>query len=404
MRRRVVISGIGLVGPLGLTSGSFFRALVGGVNGIRRHPDQSIQRHVGYVDLDLSENFSQTQRRTLDRVTLLAMYAASEAIEMARLGNGDVSRDCGVFVGTGIGGVISLAEGIGSFHGVGSRNAILTVPAAMPHACAANVAMMMGATAEAQTYSSACSAGAVAIGEAYRRIRDGYQDIALCGGSEALITPPILEAWAQLRVLCVEPENDPTTGCRPFSASRSGFALAEGAGMLVLEDREHAIGRGVAPIAEVVGYGVSNDATHLTRPDPAGQTLAVERAIKDAGIDACAIGYVNAHGSGTRIGDLIETRVLKSVFGKHQDRVAVSGTKSAHGHLIGAAGAVEFAICALALRNQVLPPTLHFDGDDPYCDLDYVSNRYRMVDGLQYAMSNSFGMGGNNVVLIATRC
>lgn len=403
MKRRVVISSMGLAAPLGLAPQSFFDTLVSGGNGIRRHPDPRIERLVGYVDLDLEQHFSPMELRTLDRVTLLALYAARQAAVASQL-NDAMGRDCGVFIGTGIGGATSFGEGVAEYYDVMKRTTLLTIPAAMPHAPTAHVAMALGARAEAQTYSTACSAGAVAIGEAFRRIRDGYLDIALCGGTEALLTPPLLAAWGHLRVLCAQPADAPHTGCRPFSGSRTGFALGEGAAMLVLESYEHARARGAQPIAEIAGYGVSNDGTHLTRPNPVGQALAIERALADAAIAPSQVGYVNAHGTGTRNGDAIELQALNTVFGAALPQIAVSSTKAAHGHLIGAAGALELAICAMAVQTGRVPPTLHYDGADPACQIDCVPQVGRQIDGLDYAMSNSFGMGGNNAVLIVKRC
>ncbi|AXK61776.1 beta-ketoacyl-[acyl-carrier-protein] synthase family protein [Burkholderia sp. IDO3] len=405
MTRDVVITGVGLTAPLGNAPESFFDALVSGENGIRRHPDPAIERHVGYVDLDMAAHFSVAESRNLDRVSLLALYAARQASANSGLADEDAWRNCGVYIGTGIGGVTSLSEGIAEHHGVGRRSILLTIPAAMPHAPAAHLAMSIRTSAEALTYTTACSAGAVAIGEAFRRIRDGYSDMAICGGTEAMLTPPLLRAWSQLRVLCAEPAGAPATGCRPFSGSRSGFALAEGACMLVLESRDRATARGATPLAELVGYGTSNDHSHLTLPTPGGQALAIKRALDDAGIDASQVGYVNAHGTGTRNGDISESEALRSVFGRSLENMLVSSTKSSHGHLIGAAGALELAICAMAVKEQKVPPTLHYDAADPACGgIDYVPHVGRQVDGLEYAISNSFGMGGNNTVLVVKRC
>ncbi|WP_060239856.1 beta-ketoacyl-[acyl-carrier-protein] synthase family protein [Burkholderia pseudomultivorans] len=401
MKQDVVITGIGLAAPLGNDPQSFFNALISGKNGIRRHPDPAIERHVGYVDLDIDAHFSAAESRNLDRVSLLALYAGRQAVANSGLSNESSLRNCGIFVGTGIGGVISLAEGIADHHGIARRNILLTIPAAMPHAPAAHLAMAVRTSAEALTYSTACSAGAVAIGEAFRRIRDGYTELAICGGTEAMLTPPLLRAWKQLRVQCTEPADAPDTGCRPFSKSRTGFALSEGACMLILESRAHAAARGVMPIAELVGYGTSNDYSHLTLPTSEAQALAIQRALEDAGIGAKQVGYVNAHGTGTHSGDISEIEALRSVFGNSLENTLVSSTKSSHGHLIGAAGALELAICAMAVNQRKVPPTLHYDGQDPVFDnIDYVPDVGREVKELQFAISNSFGMGGNNTVLV----
>jgi 3-oxoacyl-[acyl-carrier-protein] synthase II len=405
MKQDVVITGIGLAAPLGNDPASFFDALLSGENGIGRHPDSAIDRHVGHVDLNVASHFSAGELRTLDRVTLLALYAARQAVTNSGISDDSAWSECGVFVGTGIGGVTSLADGIADYHGINRRNILLTIPAAMPHAPAAHLAMTLQTSAEALTYTTACSAGAVAIGEAFRRIRDGYTELAICGGAEAMLTPPLLRAWNQLRVLCTEPIGAPETGCRPFSKSRSGFALSEGACMLVLESREHATKRGATPIAELAGYGTSNDHEHLTRPTFEGQALAIKRALNDAGIEAQKIGYVNAHGTGTFSGDISEIQALRTIFGNSLSDTLISSSKSSHGHLIGAAGALELAVCAMAVNQQKVPPTLHCDAADPdFYGIDFIKNIGRNVKDLQYAISNSFGMGGNNTVLVVKRC
>ncbi|GAB5098540.1 beta-ketoacyl-[acyl-carrier-protein] synthase family protein [Caballeronia sp. HLA56] len=405
MKHDVLITGIGLTGPLGNDPNVFFDALIAGKNGIQRHPNPLIDRYVGHAELNIEAHFAPADSRCLDRVSLLALYAARQAMISSGWGGDEVGRDCGVFIGTGIGGVTSLVGGINDFYGRNRREILLTIPAAMPHAPAAHIAIEVGTSAEVLTYTTACSAGAVAIGEAFRRIRDGHLNIALCGGTEAMLSPPLLRAWSQLRVLCDEPAIAPGTGCRPFSESRTGFALAEGACVLVLESAAHAARRGSYPIAEIVGYGSSNDHSRLTMPTSHGQALAIERAITDAGIRASQVGYVNAHGTATRNGDVIEVEALRHVFGSSLPRIPISSTKSSHGHLIGAAGALELAICALAIREQKIPPTLHHDGKDPFfAGLDYVPEVGRSVSDLRIAMSNSFGMGGNNTVLIIKRC
>src|SRR5690606_8066471 len=291
-----------------------------------RHPDTRIERSVGYVEQDVAARLHPSQARMLDRVTLIANYAANQAVEAAALDAGQ-QAECGVFIGTGIGGVSTLCEAVEAYHGVVPKRAVLVVPAVMPQAVAAQIAQGLQSTAEAQTYATACSAGAVAIGEAYRRIRDGYLDVAIAGGSESMFSPMLMAAWGQLHVLCAEPGEGQQGYCRPFSHRRTGFALAEGAAMLVLESETHAHARGAAVIAELCGDGASKDGAHPVRPDPRGQSLAMLRCLVDAGLEAAEVQYINAHATGTLAGDRIETAAIKQVFGGHARRLAISSIK-----------------------------------------------------------------------------
>ncbi|SEJ28322.1 beta-ketoacyl synthase [Achromobacter sp. NFACC18-2] len=397
-RRSVVVTAIGMVTPVGDNAEQTFDALIEGRCGVARSPDGGIDRRVGHVRTDVAAGLHPAQVRMMDRVTLMAQHAAAEAMARAALEDRHKAQ-CGVFIGTGIGGVSTLCEAVEAYHGVVPRRTVLVVPATMPNAPAAHIAQQLTSTAEAQTYTTACSAGAVAIGEAFRRIRDGYLDVAIAGGAEAMLTPVIMAAWKQLHVLCADPESGDEGSCRPFSRRRTGFALAEGAAMLVLESADHAAARGATPIAELCGYGVSNDGTHPLRPDPDGQSLAMSRCLADAGLSPGEVGYVNAHATGTLVGDRIETAAIRRVFGAQADALPVSSIKGAIGHTIGAAGAIEAAVTAMAVARGVVPPTLFFEPGDAQCDLDYVPGRARQLPGLRVAISNSFGMGGNNAVL-----
>ncbi|MCP1638155.1 beta-ketoacyl-[acyl-carrier-protein] synthase family protein [Kerstersia gyiorum] len=398
MKRRVVITAIGMASPVGDSAQACFDALNDARCGVALHPDGQLAREVGFVRGDVAAGLPGNQAIMLDRVSLLAMYAARQALEQGGL-EADEQVGCGVFVGTGIGGVSALCDAVGGFHGVVKKRVQLVIPAAMPNAPAAHIAQRMASTQEAQTYATACTAGAVAIGEAFRRIRDGYLDVALAGGSEAMLRPELLQAWSQLQVLCVDAGKSEQGGCRPFSKGRTGFALGEGAAMLLIESYEHALARGARPIVEICGYGVSNDGTHALRPNHEGQALAIQRAMDEARLSPADIRYINAHATGTLTGDKVETRAICKVFGAQADELAVSSIKGAIGHLIGAGGAVETAITAMSLQQQVLPPTLKYESGDDECDLDYVPGAARQVHGLGAALSNSFGMGGNNAVL-----
>jgi 3-oxoacyl-[acyl-carrier-protein] synthase II len=341
----------------------------------------------------------------LDRVSQLAIVAAEQAMQQAQAAEPALDRlQMGVFWGTGGGGCESTEHAYAKFFDAGGKQKkLLTVPAAMIHAAAAQVAMRFGIGGECQTYSTACSSAAVAIGEAFRRVQYGHWPMALAGGAEAPLLPGVMNSWMAMRVLCTDPQDAPGTGCRPFSADRCGFAMAEGAAAFVLEDLEHAQARGATILAEMLGYGVSNDAAHITKPDAQGQARAMQSALKLAKLAPHDIGYINAHGTATHAGDMAEVQSIEQVFGAGANGIPVSATKSAHGHAMGASGALEWAVTIEALRRQVLPPTTHFTHTDAAVSMDFIPHTARLAPALQCAMSNSFAFGGNNAVLIARR-
>lgn len=403
--RRVVITGRGALSALGPTVESSFENLIQGHSGIRQHPLYELPVAVGYVDFDAKVHFSKMQLLSLDRVSQLAIVAAEQAMQQADATGPSVDRmDMGVFWGTGGGGCESTEHAYAKFFGAGGeQKKLLTVPAAMQHAPAAQVAMRFGIRGECQTYSTACSSAAVAIGEAFRRVQSGHWPIALAGGVDCPLMPGMIDSWMAMRVLCPDPQDVPEAGCRPFSSDRCGFSLAEGAAAFVLEDLEHARARGAAIFAEMLGYGMSNDATHITKPDARGQARAMRAALKSAQLDPWEIGYINAHGTATQAGDAAEIASVESVFGSGAGGIPVSATKSAHGHALGAGGGLEWAISIEALRRQIVPPTIGFSQPDPGVTIDFVPNKGRPVSGLHCVMSNSFAFGGNNAVLIARR-
>lgn len=398
MKRRVVITAMGLVSPIAHSPEAFFTALCKGKHGVRPHTKMELSHSVGWVDADVDKDLPGNQSIMLDRVTKLALFATRQALAQQPLSD-YMLQQTGVYLGTGIGGIKAICDAFAGYHKIGPKIVQLLIPAAMPNAPTAHIAQLMACTQEAQTYATACTAGAVAIGEAFRRIRDGYVDSALAGGTEAMIQPELLRAWEQLHVLCLDKDSNPEGGCRPFSLQRSGFALGEGAAMLVLESLEHALARGATPLAEIIGYGVSNDGSHPLRPNPDGQALAISRALKDANLAPEHVEYINAHATGTMTGDRIETQAIKTVFGDHAKTLAISSIKGHMGHLIGACGALEAISTVFSLQKKILPPTLHFAPGDDLCDLDYVPNKARKLKKLDIALSNSFGMGGNNAVL-----
>jgi 3-oxoacyl-(acyl-carrier-protein) synthase len=403
--RRVVITGMGALSSLGVTVESCFDNLIGGQTGIRQHRTIALPLPVGYVDFDAGAHFSKMQMLGLDRVSQLAIVAAEQAMRQSQATGDTLNRlQMGIFWGTGAGGCESTEHAYAKFFEAGgSEKKLLTVPTAMIHAPAAQVAMRFGIGGECQTYSTACSSAAVAIGEAFRRVQSGHWPITLAGGAEAPLVPGVMDSWMTMRVLCPDPNDAPGTGCRPFSSDRCGFAMAEGAAAFVLEDLEHAQARGAKILAEMLGYGVSNDAAHITKPDPTGQARAMQSALKSAQLAAKDIDHINAHGTATQAGDAAEAQSIEIVFGPSAGGIPVSATKSALGHALGAGGALEWAITIEALRRQVLPPTTHFTEPDAGVSIDFVPRVVRQAPTLQCAMSNSFAFGGNNAVLIARR-
>jgi 3-oxoacyl-[acyl-carrier-protein] synthase II len=395
------VTGLGVVSAVGSTVPEFFDGLVAGRSGIRPlawREDVVAAR----VDFDAEAHFSRIALGTLDRFAQFGLVAADQAVKEAGL----VARDfagprAGVYFGSSIGGVGTIESTYGAFLSPQGRVSPMSVVLAMANAATAHLSLRYAIHGPTLTYSIACASAAVAIGEAFRAIRDGYVDVAITGGAEALLYPGAIASWKAMRVLAAPDASHPEQSCRPFAADRGGLVLGEGAGALVLESFDHAKARGHDLLAEVAGYGVSSDATHLAKPDSAGQAAAMRAALADAGLEPSAVGYINAHGTATPVGDVVETESIREVFGAAADRVAVSSTKALHGHLLGASGAVEFIAALMALRTGTLPPTCHLAKPDPKCDLDFVPNVARRGVALQAVMCNSFAFGGTNAVLIA---
>ncbi len=404
--KRVVVTGLGVISPLGNDPDSFFVALSAGRCGIRKlETSWPRPTYAGVVDCDLDAHFPKLKRIGLDRVAMLALLAARQAHANSGLAiAGSTAHDTGLYWGTGMGGAASLE---GAYQDLlikkAERLKPSTIVAVMTNASTGQIGIELGIRGPSCTYSSACSSSAVAIGEAFRAIRFGLVKVALAGGAEALLTEGVIKSWESLGTLARHDMAQPETGCRPFAADRSGFLLAEGAAALMLEEEGHARARGATILAEIAGYGNSTDASHITQPDPAGQARAMRAALAEAGIEAGAVNHINAHGTGTKVGDVMETRAIRDVFGEYATRIPVSATKALHGHLMGATGALEFIAALLALRQGVAPPTAHLWNPDAECDLDYVPLAARTLTGAEVVMSNSFGFGGNNAVLVARR-
>ena len=397
---------MGVMSPVGNDCNAFFDNLLAGRSGIRKlsakFTDRLVANVGGEVDYDPAARFPRPKLALLDRFSQLALEAAGQAIHDAGIEFEESLKDrTGVFVGTGLGGASTIEAGYEDIFLEGKdRVAPHSVPRIMNNAAAGHISIDHGLRGPSFTYSTACSSSAIAIGEACRAIRHGYVDSAIAGGAESLLTLGTIRAWEALRTLAVTDAEDPAASCRPFSKDRTGLVLAEGAGMLVLEVLDHASRRGARIHAEVIGYGAASDASHLTRPGEEGQVRAIRLALADAGASPDEIDYVNAHGTATLAGDVIETAAIKKVFGARAAHVPVSSTKSMHGHLMGAAGAVEFIASIMAIGRGAVPPTANLRVPDPECDLDYVPNLGRRGVAVRTVMSNSFAFGGSNAVLI----
>jgi 3-oxoacyl-(acyl-carrier-protein) synthase len=405
--RRVAVTGIGVISPLGSSAAELFANAAAGRSAIRRIEETWCKRLVSplaaCVNFSGDEHFAAPKLRMLDRVSQFAIVAARQAIGDARLDipNADRQR-VGIFLGTGMGGSQTTDDGYQTLYAKQSdRIKPFTVLMGMANAPAAWIGIEYGVTGPNLTYSTACSSSAVSIGEAWMRIRTGDLDVAIAGGAEAPLSFGGLKAWEALHTLATEDPSDASTSCKPFSKSRSGMVLGEGAAIVVLEDWERAIQRGAIIHGELIGYGIVTDASHITRPTVAGQAAAMRAALQAAACAPASIDNINAHGTGTQANDSVETAAIKQVFGEDAYRIPISGTKAIHGHLLGASGALEFALSLLAMQHDVLLPTMHLDIAAADCDLDYVPNCARHNVNVNTVMSNSFAFGGTNAVLVA---
>jgi len=410
MTRRVVITGLGVISPVGNTPEEFFGNLMAGHSGIKRLQTDFIEKlsiRIGapVEDFNPAEHFSKIQLTGIERFSQFALVAAQQAVQDAGLELGEAeSGRAGVCMGSCQGGISTLESAYGElFRQENPRIKPLTVLLSMNNAAASHISIKFRLQGPNITYATACSSSAIAIGESYRQIKHGYADVMLAGGAEAMLTLGAMKAWEALRTLALEDPDDTSASCKPFAKDRSGLVLGEGAAVLVLEDAERAVKRGAKIYAELAGYDCSSDSNHITKPDAAGQTRTILNALHDAHLQPQDIHYINAHGTATLAGDIEETKAIKQVFGTHSRQIPVSSTKSMHGHLMGATGAVEFMAAVLAMKHNAIPPTINLHQPDPECDLDYVPNTGRTGVNLKAVMSNSFAFGGSNAVLIATR-
>ncbi len=397
--RRVAVTGLGTICALGHCIPDAWISVCEGRSGIR--PIEGIdlsglrfQNGAQVRDYDVTEHFDRTEVRALDRFSQLALIAAREAILDAGVEfTADLRENTAVITGSGVGGQTTLDAGFVKIYREGELrvDSPLLIPRAMANAAAGQIAMEFGFKGPCYTISTACCSANHAIGQAFRMVRDGYVELAIAGASEAPFSFGLLKAFEAMRIISRDT-------CRPFSRDRRGLILGEGAAMLCFEPIEMAKARGATIYAEIVGYGMSADAEHLTHLSVQGPARAMRAALRDANIRPEQIGYINAHGSGTQVNDAQETRAVRNVFDSHADRLAISSTKALHGHALGGTGALEAMCTILALKHGVLPPTVNYTQPDPECDLDVIPNHARK-DQVEFALSNSFAFGGLNAVL-----
>ncbi|MCA9686011.1 MAG: beta-ketoacyl-ACP synthase II [Myxococcales bacterium] len=405
--RKVAVTGIGLITPIGLDTEATWESLLAGRSGIgpitKFDASTLPTRIAGEIHgFDPTKYFSKKYVRQMDYFIQYAVAASYMALENAGLHEDKPPAErTGVYIGAGLGGITTIEATAVSMREKGWRHGISPyfVPALIINLAGGQVSIFHGFKGPLMSHVSACSTAAHSIGEAYLAIRYGRADVMVAGGTESTITALSVGGFCAARALS-QRNDEPTKASRPFTASRDGFVMGEGCGLLILEELERAKARGAKIIAEISGYGANSDAYHVTAPSPNGEgaQACMRLALQDAGLAPEAIGYINAHGTSTAA-DAVETHAIRQVFGAHAERLMVSSTKSMHGHLLGAAGSVEGGICCLALDRGVLPPTINLDDPDPACDLDYIPHEPRRVQ-VQHAISNSFGFGGTNASLV----
>lgn len=407
MKRRVVVTGLGAVTSLSCKVEDLWKRIVAGESGV--HPIQLFDTTAFKVkfggdihDWTTGEYISPKEAKRIDRFTQFAMVAGIDAVADSGL---DFQREdpfrCGVILGSGIGGLHEIETQVERLLSKGpDKVSAFTIPKLMVNAASGQVSIQYGLRGPNYAVATACASATNAIGDAFKAIQYEDADIMITGGTEAAITPMGISGFANMKALS-ERNDNPAAASRPFDRDRDGFVLSEGAGLIVLEELEHAKKRGARIYAEVLGYGASADAGHITQPDEGGTgaAKAMEAALRDGQMNPAQVGYINAHGTSTPLGDQAETMAIKRVFGEHAKDVSISSTKSQLGHLLGASGGVEFVLSVLAYRNGVIPPTINLDNPDPKCDLDYTPNtaRERRVEAV---MSNSFGFGGHNASIV----
>ena len=404
MSRRVVITGTGILSPIGNSTHEFYIGLKKGANGIAPitcfNTDDYSVHLAGEVKINLEDYFEKRELNRMDRFTAMALIASSEAVNQSNIDDDRLDKNrIGVVIGSGIGGINTFEEQHKKLLNNPRRVSPFFIPSMISDIASGQVSIKYGFKGPNYCVVSACATASHAIGDSFRMIQYGDADIIITGGSDASITPMAVSGFANMKALT---KNDnPETASRPFDANRDGFVMGEGTGIIILEELEHAQKRGVEILGEIAGYGATADAYHLTSPAPNGDgaVRAMNRAMEDAKCQPENIDYINAHGTSTPFNDKIETIAIKTAFGKHARNLSVSSTKSMTGHLLGAAGGIEAVASILSMKNNFLPPTIHYQTSDPECDLNYVPNTAVEKD-VNYTMSNTFGFGGHNAVLI----
>jgi 3-oxoacyl-[acyl-carrier-protein] synthase II len=407
MRRRVVVTGIGAITPIGITRGNLWngvRAERSAVGSLTRFDPSIFRSHnaAEVNDFVPTDHLEAKRAKRLDRFGQFSVVAARQALEDARIDLASEDRDrIGSMMGTALGGIGYAEEQLGVFlkEGLRAVEPMLAL-AVFGGASSCNIAIEFGVRGPNSTNAMSCASGTIAIGESFRQIRDGYADVMIAGGAEAPLAPLCFGAFALIRAMSTR-NDEPASSSRPFDRDRDGFVMGEGSAVLVLEERSRALARGAPIYAEILGFGMTNDAHHMTAPLPDGSQAArsISIALNDADLSASNVGYVNAHGSSTPLNDPTETLAIKRVFGDHAYRVPVSSTKGYYGHALGASGAIEAAICAMAIQNQWIPPTVNLRTPDAACDLDHVPATGRAGD-FDVVLSNSFGFGGINAAIV----
>lgn len=405
--RRVVITGIGLESPIGSDKVTFWNNIISGKSGISAVESFDVSQYpcriAGEIkDFDPFLHMDKKEAKRVDRYTQLGVAAALKAWSDSGLANVNLNKDeVGVLVGSGIGGIQTIEEQLKVLAEKGPRRVSpFLVPALIANMASGYISILLGLHGPNSTVVTACATSTHAVGDAWHIIGRGDAEIMLAGGAEAAISHLAFSGFSAARALSTR-NDQPEKASRPFDLERDGFVMGEGAGVVVMETLDHALARGADIYGEIVGYGMSGDAYHMTAPDPDGKGafLSMQRALKSAGVEVNGIDYINAHGTSTEFNDKIETMAIKNLFGKHAYKLAISSTKSMTGHLLGAAGGIELIATLLIIQNQVIHPTINYDNPDPECDLDYVPNQAR-EGSVNLAISNSFGFGGTNATLV----
>ena len=410
-KRRVVVTGLGMISPLGVGNEPTWQGLIEGRSGIGPITKFDVTdyacRIAGEVRGFNAEDY--IEKKEVKKSDTFIHYAVAAAVMAAEDAGFDTTQEdqdrVGVIIGSGIGGLPLIEEMHKKLIERGpSRISPFFIPGLIVNLAAGHISIRFGCKGPSSAPATACATGAHSIGDAAKIIRYDEADVMFAGGSEAVITSLAVGGFSAMRALSTR-NDDPTRASRPWDAERDGFVMGEGAGVLILEEREHALKRGAKIYCELTGYGMSSDAFHITSPaeDGNGMARVMARALKDAGLQPSDINYINAHGTSTPVGDRTETIAIKTVFGDDAYKIPVSSTKSMTGHLLGAAGGLESAIAAMTLKTGIIPPTINYDNPDPQCDLDYVPNKARQVENIRHVLSNSFGFGGTNATLIFSK-